>query len=881
MTKESRKIVQVILVLMTLLILSLVLVLNAQQAAPMPQTVNIYEVPRDQIAQYFASGKIDVFLNPWAIPVNVLQQLLQNPNVTFVSPGLISAYDLLFNPYPSNTTFNPFAYWQVRFLMNYLVDRDRYVTQVFFGYAIPMYSWPSSFALYSQLLIENYVASFNIHYDPVYVNQSLYNFFVYLNKTDPVWHGRILYISHKWYYIPPNSTTPQPVTIIFFIRQDDPYRYQMGQIFMAELQNLGFTVKPIYGTLRQALSVVYGSNPADMQWQIYTEAWSISPMPWDTGGGASFCASWYGNMPGWGEAGFWQYTNTTIDKLTTWISNGNFTSLDQFKEYSTIALEDCFQQAVRVWLVSRAAGYPVIKGFSNYLPSVLGLESFNPVGVKFAYVSSHPSVLNVGMLHVTQYPWNPIGWILSIDSYSADVFTEWLYDPFAAYSPFTGDPMPFRGAWKVVINLQSSAPQFPVPPDAVVWNATLGKWVPVGPGKMARDIVYLYFNGTWLGTKWQDGSPITMADVVFWYYLLFDLAQGAPDLGAWSSQISDLQGIVQPTVSSIVGMQFFPNGTVVIYSNYWFPDPNIVAGYFAPGETSMLVPWYIYAVMMEAYKEGKGAFTSGESQSLKVPQLDLTAHDHAEMLAGILSSWAQSGYIWDNGSWAVVNGYNFIDKATAISDYKNALNFYNTYGHLFISNGPYILKTLITTAPQSATLVLWSGYPFNYTYWFNKIYASQGVTTVPANLAPTVTSVTPTSIQANTTATITISVQGVGYPQAYVYLMSPQGKVVYSTFINSTTPGTLTLTLPQSLTATLAPGTYQLLIFAYTNVVTVPAQYSTYLTVSPPPKPTPTPTPTPTPKPTAAISPLLIAVVVIIVIIVIAIAVWLLVRRRR
>jgi len=885
MVGKITKSMLVIITLSILLIIILTLIpgINAQQAPPMPQTINIYEVPRDQIAQYFASGKIDVFLNPWAIPVNVLQQLQQNPNVTFVSPGLISAYDLLFNPYPSNTTFNPFAYWQVRFLMNYLVDRDRIVTQVFFGNAVPMYDWPSAFALYSQLLVEDFVASYNIHYDPVYVNKSLYSFFTYLNQTDPVWHGRILYINHKWYYISPNSTTPQPVTIIFFIRQDDPYRYQIGQIFMTELQNLGFTVKPIYGTLRQALTVVYGSNPADMEWQIYTEAWSISPMPWDTGGGAAFCASWYGNMPGWGEAGFWQYTNSTIDTLTSWIANGNFTSLDQFKGYSRVALGDCFQQAVRVWLVSRAAGYPVVKGFSNYLPSVLGLESFNPIGVKFAYVTSHPSVLNVGMLHVTQYPWDPIGWILSIDTYSSDLYNEWLFDPFAAYSPFTGDPMPYRGAWRVIINLQSSAPQYPVPPDAVIWNATLQKWVPVGPGKMARDIVYLYFNGTWLGTKWQDGSPITMADVAFFYYLLFDLAQGAPDLGAWASQISDLQGIVQPTVSPIIGMQFFPNGTVVIYSNYWFPDPNIVAGYFAPGELSMLVPWYVYASMMEAYKEGKGAFTSSEAQALNTHQLDLTAPDDAKMLAGILSNWAQTGYIWDNGSWAVVNdGYNFINTSLAVADYKNAISFYNTYGHLFISNGPYILKTLITTTPQSATLVLWSGYPFNYAYWFNKIYASQGATTVPANLAPSVTSVNTTSITANTTATIAVSVQGVGYPQAYVYLISPQGKVVYSTFVNSTTPGTLLIALPKSVTATLTPGTYELLLFVYTSLVTVPAQYSTYLTVSPPPPPPPpTPPPAPKPAPAPALSTLVIAVVVIVIVIVIAVAAWLLIRRRR
>ncbi len=128
------------------------------------------------------------------------------------------------------------------------------------------------------------ILKYNIHYDPSFVNASIYSYFVQLNKTDPVWHGRILYMNHMWYYLPPGSTTPQPVTIKFFIRNDDEFRYKMGQMFMAALQSLGFTVSPEYGSLRDALSIVYGTNPANMSWSIYTEAWSVTPEPWDTGG---------------------------------------------------------------------------------------------------------------------------------------------------------------------------------------------------------------------------------------------------------------------------------------------------------------------------------------------------------------------------------------------------------------------------------------------------------------------------------------------------------------------------------------------------------------------------------------------------------------------
>jgi Predicted solute binding protein len=141
----SRKVV--ILAALTAAVLVLSAYLSTAQATPMPQTVTVTEVPNDQVPLYFQSGRIDLHLNPWALPVNIVAQLQQNPNLTLVSPGMISAYDLLFNPYPSNKTFNPFAYRQFRFLMNYLVDRSGIVQQVFHGLATPMVAWPGPFAL--------------------------------------------------------------------------------------------------------------------------------------------------------------------------------------------------------------------------------------------------------------------------------------------------------------------------------------------------------------------------------------------------------------------------------------------------------------------------------------------------------------------------------------------------------------------------------------------------------------------------------------------------------------------------------------------------------------------------------------------------------------
>ncbi len=470
-----------------------------------------------------------------------------------------------------------------------------------------------------------------------------------------------------------------------------------------------------------------------------------------------------------------------------------------------------------------------------------------------------------------------------------DVIQEFTSDPFAYYNPFTGEPMPLRGgAWNAIISPNGSA-IFPVPPNAVIWNATAEKWQDVGPGQYAKSIVYLYFNGTWLGQYWQDGQPISMADIIFYYYTWFDLAAttttGAPDLGHNQATASDVGGIIAPTVSSIVGMQFFPNGTVVIYGNYWFPDPpNFVAAYYAPGfPPTFANPWVDLALEFYAYQQGKYAFTSGEAQSLGIPQADFRTLQFNQYLASVLQNWISTGYIWDNGSWAIINGYNFLGPnatATAIQDYEDALNFYNTYGNFWISNGPYILKSITTATPQSATLVSWSGYPYNYTYWYNQVFVKLGVTSVPTNLIPSITAVSPSSIYTNTTNVLNVTVSAVGNPEAYVYLINPAtGQIIYETFASSTTPGVLTVTIPSNVTATLTPGTYELLLYAFTNVVQIPTQYVTSLTVSPPPPTTVTPTVT-----THAVTmstTLLIAIIVVIIVIIIAVGVWLVIRRRR
>src|SRR5438874_13337732 len=75
------------------------------------------------------------------------------------------SYSLLVNPAPSEK-FNPFSIKDVRFALNYLVDRNLIVDELLGGYGVPMVSAYKPFDP-DYLLILDELESFNFRYNPV------------------------------------------------------------------------------------------------------------------------------------------------------------------------------------------------------------------------------------------------------------------------------------------------------------------------------------------------------------------------------------------------------------------------------------------------------------------------------------------------------------------------------------------------------------------------------------------------------------------------------------------------------------------------------------------------------------------------------------------
>ena len=168
-------------------------------------------------------------------------------------------YSILLNP-TDEGPFNPFSIQEIRYAINFLVDRELIVNELLGGFGAPMFSNYGSFSA-EYLRILDVLETFQFRYNPALAEKTI--------SEELILQGAEK-INDKWHY------EDEPIEITFFIRRDDPVRKAIGEILAAELEEIGFGIKKEFGDLNKAYVVVYGSNPAEQKWNLYTEGWGSS-----------------------------------------------------------------------------------------------------------------------------------------------------------------------------------------------------------------------------------------------------------------------------------------------------------------------------------------------------------------------------------------------------------------------------------------------------------------------------------------------------------------------------------------------------------------------------------------------------------------------------
>jgi len=595
----------------------------------------------------------------------------------FESTG--GSYSMLVNPSISDK-FNPFSITELRFALNYLIDRNLIVNELIGGYGNAMISNYGIFSADYLSIIEE-LESFHFKYNPALADEIISRELegAGAEKIDGLWHYN-----------------GKQIEITFFIRSDDPVRKSIGEILSSELEKIGFKVNKDFGDLNKAFVVVYGSNPADQKWHLYTEGWGSSGFSkYDSAGLAQMYSPWFSNMPGNNNPTYWNYENDYIDSITKKIYVSDFKSSDERSSLIKQATKEGVSESVRIFLASKTDQYVAndnVDGVINALGAGVPTR-FTTINAK-----SDDNSLVVGVKQIYQGAWNPVGGFS--DTYSNQIWLN-IYDPGVFSHPFTGKTIPIRTDWHVE-NFGSDA-KITVPDDAISWDIDTQRWENVGVGREATSkITFDLILG-----NWHHEQRIDMNDILYNMYFLQE----------WGSELHEGDGTYDSEYSpqaaqnakTLVGIKPIDDDTVEVYVDYWHFDEAEIAAWATPWSS---MPWEIVAASEDAVLDGKVSFSRSGGVSKSVSWLSLLVPNDANIIKEHLTEFKESKYIPPSLQDSEYDWQYFEGR------YDAAIRWIDENKHAIISNGPFYLDNY---SPESRTITINSfdstGYPFDAGKW--------------------------------------------------------------------------------------------------------------------------------------------------------------------
>lgn len=717
------------------------------------------------------SGNLDIYYS--RIPSDRIEDHDARAGLqVFDSTG--GSYSILVNPAESDV-FNPFSAREARFALNYLVDRKLIVNELMGGYGSVMIS---NYGPYDPdyLVILEQLESFDFEYNPALADRMM---------SGSLASAGAERIGGAW------IMDGEPVEITIFIRSDDPVRKSIGEILASELEDLGFSVVRDYGDLNKAFVVVYGSDPADLRWSLYTEGWGGSSafVKYDHSRLGQMYSPWFSNMPGFNDPSYWNYRNDRLDNLTQRIFSGDFASVSERTGLVQEAVLEGIHESVRIFLAGRIDQYVANDGVSGVINDFgAGVPSrFTPINSR-----GDSDSLRIGVKQIYQGAWNPVMGLT--DSYSVHIWNT-LHDPGMFKHPYTGGNIPIRSGWDV----ETRGPDggLDVPPDAIMWDPVLQQWAAVGPGTQAVSRVTFDF----LYGNWHHGQAMDINDILYSYYFVSEWgSEQTADDKTFDSEYTPRRA---QTVDTLVGIRPVDADTLEVYVDYWHFDESEIA-YWASGSSA--VPWELVAAMEQVVTDGKASFSRSGSVSKGVGWLSLIVPHDAMMIRGAIESFESVPRPLEG----------LASDAYAADRYGAMLGWIDSYNHAVVSNGPFYLERY---SPESRTIRVHAfadeTYPFESGEWsrFEDVRF------------PAITGVAvPDVVRRGSEVEIPVSTEHA--TRLHYFFTSSAGGQAHSGVAYVDSP-TVLLSLSGGQTAALGDGANDLKIFAISDEVLRPDMYET------------------------------------------------------
>jgi peptide/nickel transport system substrate-binding protein len=687
------------------------------------------------------------------------------------------SFSILVNP-AQGEEFNPFYYQKARFALNYLVDRKLIVDELMSGYGVVMTSNYGPFDP-DFLNIVSELERFHFRYNPELANSMI---------SEAMEEAGAQKIDGKWYY------DNKQVTVTFFIRNDDPVRKSIGEVISSELEKAGFAVKKDFGDLNKAYVLVYGSDPADLKWSLYTEGYAgrSAFVKYDPLGLAQMYSPWYSNMPGFNNPQYWNYKNEKLDELTQKIYSSNYTSYDERAELIRQATILGVNESVRIFLAAKIDPFVVNKNVDGVINDFGGgiQTRFTPINSR-----TNDDTLKIGVKQIYQGAWNPVRGLA--DAYSKNIW-DVLYDPGMFKNPYSGQNFAVRQDWAV----ETAGPtgKLDVPDGAIFWDPAQQKWVSAEGKKATSKVTY-----DLLWSNWHHGQKMDMNDVLYSVY--FTQEWGSAQTQNDKTFDPEYTPTASQSAKTLIAVRPIDDNTIEIYVDYWHFDETEIADW---GGVWVTMPWEPMAAMEKAVIDGKASFSRTDSQAKSLNWLSLIIPRDAQLVSQYLKEFSESDYV-PPALEKFGNTIQYYD-----SRYQSTISWIEQKNHAVISNGPFYLDSY---SPEARTITVRAfddeSYPFSAGHWSSFEQVS----------LPQITSIeVPDKIIRGQDITIPITAEH--STDLYYFVNDASGAEITSGIIQVQN-GSAEILLDSTITNTMMVGGHDIKVYAISDSVLRPDIYLT------------------------------------------------------
>jgi len=655
----------------------------APKGAWVDEVVFFEEPDSNKAVSMIESGDMSLYGFAISDP-KIYAKLKDSKNAAF-DPSYGNTSELTFNP--SGPTFkdgrlNPFSVAPIREAMNYLVDRNYIVKEIYGGLAIPMFTAINPvFPDYAKLAEVGRAIEIKYAYDAKKAKEIID---AEMKKLGAEMTGGV------WTY------KGTPVSVILIIRTEDERRL-IGDYVAKQLEDIGFKADRQYKTAAEATPLWMTADPAEGKMHIYTGGWISTAVPRDLANNFTY----YYTARGRSDALWTGYKPLAdFETISERLTRRDYKDVAERTKMMTDAMNLSMKDSARVWVVNRLsvnvhrpevrAAVDLAGGTSGswLWPNTINLSGKPGGSIKFGA----PSILSTA--------WNPIAgsnWIYDNMIYRATGISATVSDPYTGlYWPYRmekaditvkqGLPVAKTLDW-VTLNF---APTIEVPKDAWVdWNPETQQFITTGEKftqtLTANTKTVLTYDKDMFKMKLHDGSTFSIGDFVLGMILTFDRPYE-------KSAIYD--EAVVPSFKSFMtnfkGWKITSKDPLVVeaYSDTFYPDAESIANardlypYYAQGFGA----WHTMSLGIQAEAAKELTFTSAKSTKLKVEYMNFIGGPSLKILEKYLTDSLSKGTI----PYAKTLG-QFVTADEAKARYTALSAFYKDRNHFWVGSGPFYL----------------------------------------------------------------------------------------------------------------------------------------------------------------------------------------------